>query len=309
MKRIALRLWTCLIPIVMAACGGAASEGGRPVAAPVAASRAEAPASQEAAADGEYGYQAGGSLQSGPAPASAAPSASARPHADVLSESQRNEERPGLATTWGENRTSQVTSAPFVRASMSPSALMSLYYNNETGARAMLGGAAYSWERGFTGIAGGAVTVSVIDESGQPYPSVRSGQRNIIIGEQGRRYAIALQNRTGGRIEVVVTVDGLDVIDGETGAYTKRGYLLSPYGTLTIDGYRRSMDEVAAFRFGSVGAAYAARKGDDRNVGVIGIALFEEDGFPFPWTPGEVERRRQADPFPGKFAEPPQRDW
>ncbi|MBN1607514.1 MAG: hypothetical protein JW940_12825 [Polyangiaceae bacterium] len=311
MTRIAARLWTCLVPLMMAACGRGAEQA--PPQTPAVAEQGEAPASEQYAADGAPGYgypTAPSQAQPGPPPApSASPSSNAAAKSSVLSEAQEDEDRPGLATEWGETRVSQVTSAPFVRASMSPTVFASLFYNNESGARAMLGGAVWSWERGFIGLAGHAIEVGVVDESGQPYPSVRAGDRNVIIGEQGRRYAITLRNRTAGRLEAVVTVDGLDVIDGEAGAYTKRGYLLAPYGALTIDGYRRSMDEVAAFRFGSVGASYAARKGDSRNVGVIGIALFEENGYPFPWTPGEVERRRQADPFPGQFAQPPRRGW
>jgi hypothetical protein len=39
---------------------------------------------------------------------------------------------------------------------------------------------------------------------------------------------------------------------------------------------------------------------------VIGIALFNEVGtVPVPWTPDEVQRRRDANPFPGQFATPP----
>jgi hypothetical protein len=65
------------------------------------------------------------------------------------------------------------------------------------------------------------------------------------------------------------------------------------------------MDEVAAFRFGSVGGSYAAQKGDDRNVGVIGVAFFEESGSNVRWTDFEVDRGNNADPFPSGFASPP----
>ena len=51
--------------------------------------------------------------------------------------------------------------------------------------------------------------------------------------------------------------------------------------------------------------AYAARKGNDRNVGVIGVAFFQEAGSRFPWSEREIERRNSADPFPGRFATPP----
>jgi hypothetical protein len=65
------------------------------------------------------------------------------------------------------------------------------------------------------------------------------------------------------------------------------------------------MDQVAAFRFGSVRGSYAAGKGGERNVGVIGVALFSERGAERPWTAREIERREAADPFPGRFASPP----
>ena len=45
--------------------------------------------------------------------------------------------------------------------------------------------------------------------------------------------------------------------------------------------------------------------GDDRNVGVIGVAFFEERGATFPWTQKEIDQRHDADPFPGQFAKPP----
>ena len=72
-----------------------------------------------------------------------------------------------------------------------------------------------------------------------------------------------------------------------------------------IDGFRQSMDEVAAFRFGSVRGSYAGQKGNDRNVGVIGVAVFAERGATQPWTEREIGRRETADPFPGRFAAPP----
>jgi hypothetical protein len=116
-----------------------------------------------------------------------------------------------------------------------------------------------------------------------------------------------LRNLTPNRLECVVSVDGLDVLDGQPAAFAKRGYLVDPHGELEIDGFRQSMDTVAAFRFGSVRGSYASLKhGDSRNVGVIGVALFHERGTT-PWTPDEVRRRQDANPFPGQFATPPGR--
>ena len=62
---------------------------------------------------------------------------------------------------------------------------------------------------------------------------------------------------------------------------------------------------VTAFRFGPVRESYAAEKyHNTRNVGVIGIALFNEEGSD-PWTNEDVRRRLKANPFSGRFATPP----
>ncbi|CAN5657006.1 hypothetical protein BH20VER1_BH20VER1_09610 [soil metagenome] len=60
-----------------------------------------------------------------------------------------------------------------------------------------------------------------------------------------------MRNRTDHRIEVVLSVDGLDVIDGRRANFRKGGYLLEPNTRIEVDGFRQSYDAVAAFRFGS----------------------------------------------------------
>lgn len=101
--------------------------------------------------------------------------------------------------------------------------------------------------------------------------------RMYIMGSVGERYSIRLTNRTGRRVEVVVAVDGLDAIDGRSADYVrKRGYVLGPWQSYEVEGFRLDLNRVAAFRFSRVNDSYAAQKGDARNVGVIGIAFFEE---------------------------------
>jgi hypothetical protein len=215
-------------------------------------------------------------------------------------------ERPGLGTEWGETRDSRVSSAPFERQDFStPLSTASFFYNDESGVRAMLG-AGY-WERRTDGIgaAHGAITIRVVDDRGAPLPTFAAGGRSYVMGHDGARYAIRIENQTGARFEAVATVDGLDVIDGQPGSFAKRGYLVAPWSTVEIDGFRRSEDEVAAFRFGKVRDSYAAKRGLERNVGVIGVAVFQERGASWPWSRRELERRDAADAFPGRFAPAP----
>jgi hypothetical protein len=72
----------------------------------------------------------------------------------------------------------------------------------------------------------------------------------------------ACKNNSGERVEAVVTVDGRDVVSGELGNYkTQRGYVIEAYGSVVIEGFRQSLDQVAAFRFTDIGNSYSARRG------------------------------------------------
>ncbi len=230
------------------------------------------------------------------------------PGAPIARESEEPTPRPGLGTEWGETRFSRISTVPFVRAEpSSPFATASLFYNDEEGAEAMASRSGFRRTSGAFSAGGGAVTVGLRDEHGGMLPSFMSGDRNFVVGEAGRRYSIVVQNRTSNRLEIVLSVDGLDVLDGREASFAKRGYLVDAGDDLEVDGFRQSTDTVAAFRFGSVSGSYAGQKhGDTRNVGVIGVAAFHERGTnPFPWSQDEVARRREADPFPGRFATPP----
>lgn len=314
-----------VMALALGGCG-AKSSPGVPAASPASPGAApggdvayEAPASQapmygEAEEAPAAPGQAGGYDQ--PSKASSAPAAEARSSygedaaggARVHRREPTPTERPGLGTAWGETRHSPTTSAPFVRDSANPFAVASLWYNDRQGADAMSRWADYrTHTSGAVPVLGGALTVSLRDESGRPLPGFFAGGKDYVIGEAGTRYAIIIKNHTGYRYECVASVDGLDVIDGRPAAYTKRGYLIQPHGMLEIEGFRRSEDAVAAFRFSSVRGSYASRSGKgDRNVGVIGIAFFNEEGTRPTWSPDEIRRRHSADPFPGRYAEPPQ---
>lgn len=122
--------------------------------------------------------------------------------------------------------------------------------------------------------------VQVLREDGEVLPTFSQRDRFYVQGNAGERYVIRVSNPTAHRIEAVISVDGLDVIDGENGDLRKRGYVVPPYGETRIEGFRTSSQDVATFRFSSVGGSYAGQKGKARNVGVIAVALFEEQAIP-----------------------------
>ncbi len=127
-----------------------------------------------------------------------------------------------------------------------------------------------------------------------------------VLGQLGARYTLRVSNHSGRRVEAVVSVDGRDAIDGRPADFRgKRGYLIPAWGSVDIDGWRISQSEAAAFRFSSVPDSYAARSGNAREVGVIGVAVFPERYvppppvyYPYPRRPygmPDAERRRDLD--------------
>ncbi len=136
--------------------------------------------------------------------------------------------------------------------------------------------------------------VQVIREDGSTEPTYAFKDRFYVQGSSSERYTIRVTNPTPNRVEAVVTVDGLDVIDGEDGDLHKRGYVVPPNGETRIEGFRTSTDNVATFRFSSVDGSYAGQKGKARNVGVIAVAIFEEQGQPQMIAPDDMNVDAQA---------------
>lgn len=120
-------------------------------------------------------------------------------------------------------------------------------------------------------------SVDIVADDGGVLDTFFHKGRYYVRGASNRAYTIRINNPTPRRVEAVISVDGLDVIDGENGDLRKRGYIVPPYGEVRIDGWRTSLEQVAAFRFSSVGGSYAGRKGKARNVGVIAVAIFAEE--------------------------------
>jgi hypothetical protein len=85
-----------------------------------------------------------------------------------------------------------------------------------------------------------------------------------------------MSNRSGQRVLVVLSVDGINAVSGETAATGQTGYVLGPWQTTEITGWRKSMSEAAAFYFTALPDSYAARTDRPDNVGVIGVAVFRE---------------------------------
>jgi hypothetical protein len=131
---------------------------------------------------------------------------------------------------------------------------------------------------------GRLVDLGVYDRTSQrALPVYRHDGRYYIAGEPGHRYQLTLRSRSGAELMTMLSVDGVNVISGETADWSQTGYVLDPYEGINVLGWRKSLAQVADFVFADFAHSYAVRTGRPENVGVIGVAVFcRQDVYPPP---------------------------
>ena len=97
--------------------------------------------------------------------------------------------------------------------------------------------------------------------NGQVLPVYSGGGRNWVVGTPGQEYSIRYCNSTPGRVLAVMSVDGVNVVSGDTASPSQSGYVLGPYECADIQGWRKNMSRTAAFYFTELPDAYATRTG------------------------------------------------
>lgn len=119
--------------------------------------------------------------------------------------------------------------------------------------------------------------INVIDRStGQTLPVHYYKGEYWVAGTPGAKYSVSVANAAGGRVLAVMSVDGVNVLNGQTASIDQSGYVFNGYQRYEVTGWRKSNQEVAAFEFVASPSSYAARTGRPANVGVIGVAVFKE---------------------------------
>lgn len=148
---------------------------------------------------------------------------------------------------------------------------------------------------------GGPVRMALVDrDRGTELRSYSAEGQRWVAGERGHRYAVRLYNDSPRRVLVVLSVDGVNAISGEDADPSQTGYVLNPGQRADITGWRKSHDEVAQFVFSSPSGSYASRTGRPDNIGVVGVAVFEEARR---WRPEPILRRGPPTPAPTAQAE------
>lgn len=144
--------------------------------------------------------------------------------------------------------------------------------------------------------AGSLVDLAVVDrDTGETLRTYSHHGKTYVAGTPGHRYSVRMTNRTSGRVMTVLSVDGVNAITGQTASPNQSGYVLSPWESAEIAGWRKSEDEIAQFNFTSLPDSYASRTGRPANVGVIGVAVFNERVY---WRGREADMSRSEAPPP-----------
>jgi hypothetical protein len=108
-----------------------------------------------------------------------------------------------------------------------------------------------------------------------------------IEGREGSTYTIYVRNNSAVRIEAVISVDGLDVLQGKPAGVNSRGYVINPNSSVEIPGWKLNNREAAEFYFSRKHDSYVTQiNGDVSNTGVIGVMIFSEQVLPNWLYPG-----------------------
>src|SRR5262245_2030757 len=154
---------------------------------------------------------------------------------------------------------------------------------------------------------GNIIDVQIRTDGGTTPLFFRPGtdDRHYFQAFKGGNYSILVRNTTGRRVGVLLAVDGINVVNGEHSNLSRNEplYVLDPWESAEITGWRTSLKEVRRFVFVDEQRSYASRTGQaNGDLGWIRVLAFREVGSNAWW-----QRQPQIDdgygrpiPYSGK---------
>lgn len=125
-----------------------------------------------------------------------------------------------------------------------------------------------------------------IIQAGRILRAISHNSQTYLEAPPEGEYEIRLTNTSPKRRCAVVSVDGINVIDGKDAGINGSGYVLGAWQSLNIKGFLRSNSECARFTFTASDGSYAAATGrGTKNTGIIGVAVFDEKEKPVAFVP------------------------
>jgi hypothetical protein len=123
--------------------------------------------------------------------------------------------------------------------------------------------------------------------AGQPLYEYEARGRRYVEAHEGAEYEIRIRNPYPFRVAVALSVDGLNSIDARrTTAWNASKWVIAPYGTIHVSGWQMSSERARHFYFTTERDSYAAKLGQQANLGAISVVFFRERRpVPIPITP------------------------
>lgn len=140
--------------------------------------------------------------------------------------------------------------------------------------------------------------------NGNPVREYQHNGQTFIEARKGTEYSLRIRSHSHDRVEAVISVDGISIMDGKPGDINTPGYVYDSHASPSpIPGWRVDDNTTARFKFGAKKKGYAKKAtGDDNNRGIIACAFFREK----QWTPTVVykdvhhhhyDKRRYNEPW------------
>ncbi len=162
--------------------------------------------------------------------------------------------------------------------------------------------------RSMTRMGNGMISIRLQDERGRRLPAVECGGHLIVLGAAGQACQLVVKNETDVPVEILPSMDGLDL---ETGAPTdleRRGRIVPPRDKTvfaTISGGDGKAEPLRFREVADTGALYRTSPGG--TLGSIAVAVFLPKGANSFESRPSLERRKPA--LPGTPGALPQRRY
>jgi hypothetical protein len=138
-----------------------------------------------------------------------------------------------------------------------------------------------------------SMEIQVEGQTARLYRAPNRPDRYYLEAKEGANYEITLSNRSGERLGAVIDVDGLNVISGDVEVRRSshrpgRMYVLDPWSSVNVRGWRTSLSDIRRFVFVDERVSYAARSGKaNSKMGWIEVQVYRERHRPQPPIWGE----------------------
>lgn len=159
--------------------------------------------------------------------------------------------------------------------------------------------------RGLSRFGNGAVAAGFKNERGQWLRGVECGGMLLVEGSEGQVYQLVVENKTDVALELLPSVDGLDLESGEVLELKSRGRVVPPRGTTQFSFINGADGKAEPLRFRSITGPQAIHQiSSTGTLGVVQVAVFQAQGTDTFESRPPSARRIHGRTFPQRHHEP-----